>query len=52
MQVLDVVRYNEGWVSIFTFQAKGDTWYIAIPAERTKVEALTRGQKAVKSGSN
>jgi hypothetical protein len=43
--VVDVIRYNSGYLLIVAVSAKGTTWYLPFIAERTLVDATMRGQK-------
>jgi ribosomal 30S subunit maturation factor RimM len=43
--VVDVIRYNAGYLMIVAVSAKGTTFYLPFIAERTLVDATMRGQK-------
>nr|DAD80552.1 MAG TPA: hypothetical protein [Siphoviridae sp. ctYh54] len=47
IDVHDVVRYNTGYLAILKFNAKGTTWYVPLPAERSAIDASLKGQKLV-----
>ena len=44
-EIQDIVRYNDGYLCVLRYSAKGTTWYTPLPAERTLVDALLKGQK-------
>lgn len=46
--VRDVIRYNEGWLAILSFFAKGTTWYVGVPCFRSQIEANLAGQKLMR----
>ena len=45
IEVQDIVRYNSGYLAILKFNAKGTTWYVPLPAERSTIDASLKGQK-------
>lgn len=45
IEVHDIVRYNTGYLAILKFNAKGTTWYVPMPAERSAIDASLKGQK-------
>lgn len=45
IEVQDIVRYNAGYLAILKFNAKGTTWYVPLPAERSAIDANLKGQK-------
>lgn len=44
-EFVDCIRYNSGYLLILMVQAKGTSWFIPLIAERTRVDAIMRGQK-------
>lgn len=49
IDVHDIVRYNEGYLAILKFQAKGTQWYVPLPAERSAIDASLKGQKLLRT---
>ena len=45
IEIQDIVRYNTGYLAIVKFNAKGTTWYVPLPAERSAIDASLKGQK-------
>lgn len=45
IEVHDIVRYNTGYLAILKFNAKGTTWYVPMPVERSAIDASLKGQK-------
>ena len=45
IELADLIRYNTGWLAILKFSAKGSVWYAPLPAERSQIDALLKGQK-------
>ena len=45
IEIHDIVRYNAGYLAIIKFNAKGTTWYVPLPAERSAIDANLKGQK-------
>ena len=39
IKLVDVVRYNNGYLGIFSFYAQGTTWYIPMPLHRSQIDA-------------
>ena len=47
-KIVDVIRYNEGYLTIVSFESKGTTWYAPIPCTRDQISANLDGQAALK----
>lgn len=47
--VKDIVRYNEGYLAILKFFAKGTDWYLGLPAYRDQISANLAGQKMLRN---
>lgn len=45
IDVEDIIRYNQGYLAIMKFSAKGTQWYAPIPVYRSKIEANLAGQR-------
>jgi hypothetical protein len=45
IEVHDIIRYNTGYLGIFKFSAKGTSWYVPFPVERSAIDANLKGQK-------
>jgi hypothetical protein len=48
IEVHDIIRYDAGYLAILSLSAKGTTWYIPLPAERSAIDANLKGQKLLR----
>lgn len=51
-KIVDVIRYNEGYLTIVSFEAKGTTWYAPVPCTRDQISANLDGQATLKLSPN
>lgn len=47
-KIVDVIRYNEGYLTIVSFESKGTTWYAPVPCTRDQISANLDGQATLR----
>jgi hypothetical protein len=50
-ELVDIIRYDSGFLMIVKFRYRDTTWYAPVPCTRAQIDANLQGQKALSLGS-
>jgi hypothetical protein len=51
-EIVDIIRYDTGFLMIVKFRYRDTTWYAPVPCTRAQIESNLQGQKALSLEEN